>query len=1063
MAQNTRKLVGVILMLAMLVAAIAALTVTASAADTEIVFNLGADGSASHSDNNTKQTSYTEKVGNYTLSITGGTNMYPGSRDAKGNGCIKLGTSSATGSFSFTVPSDVTSVIIAVGKYKNDATKVSVNDTAYTISTSSNDGSYTNIVVDTTSTKTIEFKGTSKRTMVNSITYVVAGNSSEPDCTHANAEDVKAVAATCTTGGYTAGVYCPDCETYVSGHEEVKAFGHSGGTATCEDLAVCDTCGEEYGKLAAHDYVNGACSTCGETQPLESTITFDDASKRVSSTTSQQVWKENGITVTYDKNSYNNNLAEYAKPIRFYAGTKVTISYPNMVQIVIVANSDSYATTLASSISGSVQNGKEVTITLNNVGDSYSFVPSAQVRVDSITVLAAPAGNPECTHANTVTETIDPTCTEAGKVIIKCADENCGAIVETTEGAAALGHLDTNGDYQCDREDCGKVATPAADSALTIEQALAIGALTTTTDKYYLTGTITGFYGENGLTYGNVYITDGTNTILIYGLYSIDGSVRYDAMKTKPVVGDEITVYGILTSYNGVGQMKSGWLDELVQHTHSYQYDCSTTCSICGGVREAEHVYFYPCDAHCMICGELTNEDAAHNVTHVDAVEATCQSMGNVEYWVCNDCGSAWTDEALTQQTNRMSIVTFKDHEYFYPCDAHCMLCGELTNEDAAHTLTHVDAVEATCNQNGNVEYWTCTECGYAWLDEACTMVANRFTVIVPALAAVAQIGDVKYATLQDAFNAAVDGDTIVLLDDVAVDKYVDVAYQQQEGDTYDDIVARVLTLDLNGKTISTGEGYKFSNFGVVYVGLKQTLTITNGTITCNVKEEVTVGGYGVINLENCTLINEAGAPAFCIYQSKPGDQYNGDAYGEGIYTGTGSIGAGVVFDGEIEIQGILVANGKEVSVAFKGAGVRYAKGNGTLEDPAKVSIRFGYEFSDISLVKAWGWSYSANGKTLTAKGQYAADNVTNLVLTNIPTAFLGAEITVELWYTVEINGVDVTIYDGGNARVTAEVLANTVTYDSDANAVAYAKAALYLAGKEDYKAEYDAWISKNN
>ena len=53
---------------------------------------------------------------------------------------------------------------------------------------------------------------------------------------------------------------------------------------------------------------------------------------------------------------------------------------------------------------------------------------------------------------------------------------------------------------------------------LSIEQALALGAATTTTGKYYLTGTITGFY-SNGTTYGNVYIKDANDkTILIYCL-----------------------------------------------------------------------------------------------------------------------------------------------------------------------------------------------------------------------------------------------------------------------------------------------------------------------------------------------------------------------------------------------------------------------------------------------------------------------------------------------------------------------------------------------------------------
>ncbi len=98
---------------------------------------------------------------------------------------------------------------------------------------------------------------------------------------------------------------------------------------------------------------------------------------------------------------------------------------------------------------------------------------------------------------------------------------------------------------------------------ISIADAIAKGEAQTssTTEKYYLTGEITEVQNTQ---YGNVVISDGTNSILIYGLYSADGSVRYDAMETKPVVGDTIKVVGVLGQYNGTAQMKNGW---LVSHT----------------------------------------------------------------------------------------------------------------------------------------------------------------------------------------------------------------------------------------------------------------------------------------------------------------------------------------------------------------------------------------------------------------------------------------------------------------------------------------------------------------
>ena len=110
-------------------------------------------------------------------------------------------------------------------------------------------------------------------------------------------------------------------------------------------------------------------------------------------------------------------------------------------------------------------------------------------------------------------------------------------------------------------------ALPADGTTLTIPQALELGAPLTseTTQKYYISGKITGFYGTNGTTYGNVYIQDAEgNEILIYGLYNEDGSTKYGDMENKPVVGDTIKVYGALTAYQGAAQFKNAW---LIEHT----------------------------------------------------------------------------------------------------------------------------------------------------------------------------------------------------------------------------------------------------------------------------------------------------------------------------------------------------------------------------------------------------------------------------------------------------------------------------------------------------------------
>lgn len=231
-----RIISAILLVFVAVVALIPTLSFNAEAASTEITFNLGANGNASHYDGSSK-TSYSETVSGYTLSITGGTNMYTGARDAKGNSCIKLGTGSKAGSFSFTVPSDVTSVNIYIAKYKTNAASIKVNNgTATALTKNSNDGNYDVITVDTTSTKSVSLSVSSGyRAMVNTIEFVIAAQ-----CDHTNTSIVDAKDATCTETGYTGDTVCSCGETIKTG----------------TTIPVKE-----------HNYVDGSCEECGQADP----------------------------------------------------------------------------------------------------------------------------------------------------------------------------------------------------------------------------------------------------------------------------------------------------------------------------------------------------------------------------------------------------------------------------------------------------------------------------------------------------------------------------------------------------------------------------------------------------------------------------------------------------------------------------------------------------------------------------------------------------------------------------------------------------------------------------
>ena len=229
-------------------------------------------------------------------------------------------------------------------------------------------------------------------------------------------------------------------------------------------------------------------------------------------------------------------------------------------------------------------------------------------------------------------------------------------------------HVDATGDFKCDN--CSETVLPAADSVLTIEQALALGALfakdTYSENKYYVTGTITEVYNTK---YGNMYITDGTNTLCVYGSYDATGDNRYDAMAIKHVAGDTVTAYGVIGAYNDP-QMKNGWVT-VNAHTHAYgEATCAAPATCACGATEGEALAHTWANATCTapktcsVCGAKDGEALGHSyadgvcsvcgATEPVAGEETTVTVSIADYATAN----SWTDATLYANLSLDSNIT---------------------------------------------------------------------------------------------------------------------------------------------------------------------------------------------------------------------------------------------------------------------------------------------------------------------------------------------------------------------------------------------------------------------
>ena len=258
-------------------------------------------------------------------------------------------------------------------------------------------------------------------------------------------------------------------------------------------------------------------------EPADSAVLdLTDKANRVSYSSSQQVWKQNGIVVTNDKGASTTNVGDYANPGRFYKSSTVTIEYPGMTKIFIDSvtyDDNDYAIGWTDSFSGdatAVAVDGDVTIVFASPVDSFVWEKlTTQSRAYTITVYTGEAGDlPEVPDEPEIPDT--------------------PAIPDGTE--------------------------------LTIADAIAMGQTyahnTFSTAKYYVTGVITEVYNDM---YGNMKVSDEAGNILtIYGTWSEDGKIRYDALENAPVAGDTVVLYGIIGQYNGTSQMKNGWIMGIV-------------------------------------------------------------------------------------------------------------------------------------------------------------------------------------------------------------------------------------------------------------------------------------------------------------------------------------------------------------------------------------------------------------------------------------------------------------------------------------------------------------------
>ena len=535
----------------------------------------------------------------------------------------------------------------------------------------------------------------------------------------------------------------------------------------CTD-GLCIYCGGDVDGLghAFDDQWDPDCNYgCGYTREVEekpelveATITFGaDKAQRTEYTTSVQKWENDGLTLINNKASSTTNIGDYTNPGRFYKGSEIIISFPGMTSLVIDCSNTGdakYSTPFGDMLTAAgltyTVDSKVYTITFAEPTDSITLSCSAQVRANAITAVAAKQsddGEEECAHewnAATCTEPatcalcgakdgealghsyvediIDATCTKTGTATYECSV--CFDSYDETIPMKPHTYVDG----LCSA--CG--AELPLEATITFDDVNKRTEFTTSIQVWKENGIVV----TNNKANSTSSVADYCNPARFYknselviefpNMVSIAFNVHTGAADLASAIGAAAVVDGSVVTIT------------FAEPTDSFSVTLSTakvflnSINVVGTKKEpaCEHEYDNACDVDCNLCYET--REVSHNVIHVDAVAPTCTAMGNVEYWYCDVCGMAWLDAECTTNTNLKAVkLPMAEHTYFDACSAICEVCGY--EREVSHNVIHVEAADATCVANGNIEYWYCDACGMAWLDAECTKNTNIKAVKLPA------------------------------------------------------------------------------------------------------------------------------------------------------------------------------------------------------------------------------------------------------------------------------------------------------------------------------------------
>lgn len=209
---------------------------------------------------------------------------------------------------------------------------------------------------------------------------------------------------------------------------------------------------------------------------------------------------------------------------------------------------------------------------------------------------------------------------------------------------------------------------------------------------------------------------------------------------------------------------------------------------------------------------EVVIKAHTHSMTKHEAIAATCQNEGSIEYYTCSVCNLNYSDSIGTTLVSDIKISktdhSYSDYVITYPATCEhdgikkrtCTVCGDeerITIDKLDHNVTHHERVEATCENSGNIEYYSCSICNKNYSDELCqneittSVVLNKLdhtmTHHLAINATCEESGNVEYYSCSTCNKNYSDEAGTTIIDNVVINAlgHTDASYTSDSFDHY--------------------------------------------------------------------------------------------------------------------------------------------------------------------------------------------------------------------------------------------------------------------------------------